>query len=155
MYLEAIFLTIDVSCHLLLLSSASSPVPAMTLRNFKNLKVNTKLRTILHYLGSKHEDHSGGGAQLDPQEPEKIFHIRPAVWEKDNTKDKHLLSEVEWINSLTVWRPWCNWREQCCRYSRKSELPRQNRSWPCGHLYRLRFPTVEISIPLQWKIEIE
>ena len=87
-YLEPIFLTIDVSCHLLLLSSASSPVPAMTLRNLKNLVVNSIQHTnnLTLYLGSKYEDHCGRGAQLDPQEGEKIFHVWPAVWEKDNTK---------------------------------------------------------------------
>ena len=38
------------------------------------------------YLGSKHEDHCCRGAQLGPQEAEKIFHVWAAVGEKDNTE---------------------------------------------------------------------
>ena len=62
----------------------------MTLRNLKNLEVNSIQHTnnLTLYLGSKYEDHCGGGAQLDPQESQEIFHVWTTVGEKDDAEDK-------------------------------------------------------------------
>ena len=46
------------------------------------------LQTFLTYLRSKYKDHCGGGAQLDPQERQEIFHVWTTVWEKDDAEDK-------------------------------------------------------------------
>ena len=38
------------------------------------------------YLGSKDQDHGGGGAQLGPQEAEEVLGVRATVGEKEDAK---------------------------------------------------------------------